>query len=233
MISKPITIIIRNAPLYLLTALLLLVISPAHGGTELYRYLNDKGIPVIDDHVPPNMVGRGYDVIRADGALVKRVPRQLSKEELLLRNSDESRSRLKEDEELRLQAWDESLMLRYSDLGDIEAAQNRSLRDLNIRISILSSNLVAIKSQIEREQQKAANIERAGAKVPEELSQNIDVLRLEIVDTEQSILVREQELDSVRASYQRDMIRFKTLLERVQMRRNQSQSSSPKRTSYY
>ena len=233
MISKRRTTTIHKPLFYLLIALLLLVNLPAQAGNELYRYLNDKGIPVIDDHVPPEMVSRGYDVIRPDGSLIKRVSRQLSEEELLLRNTDESRARLKEEEQLRLQAWDQSLMLRYSDLDDIAAAQTRAMRDLNIRISILKSNLVAIKSQIEREQQKAADIERRGAKVPVELSRNVDTLRLEIEDTEQSILVRKQEVESVLASYQRDMDRFKTLLDRVQMRRQQSQSNTSKRPNYY
>lgn len=233
MISKRRSTAIYKPLFYLLITLPLLVNLPAQAGNELYRYLNDRGIPVIDDNIPPEMVGRGYDVIRPDGSLIKRVPRQLNAEELLLRNTDESRARLKEEEQLRLQAWDESLMLRYSDLDDIKAAQTRTMRDLKIRISILNSNLVAIKSQIEREQQKAADIERRGAIVPAELSRNIDILRLEIEDTEQSILVRKQEVESVRASYQRDMDRFKTLLGRVQMRRQQSQSSTPKRPNYY
>ena len=166
-------------------------------------------------------------------ALIRTVPRQLSAEELLLRNTDESRARFQEEEDARLRAWDESLMLRYSDMDDIEAAQSRAMRDLKIRISILKSNLVSIKSQIEREQQRAADIERRGGTVPEDLSTNINTLRLEVEDTEQSIVVRNVEIESVKASYQRDMDRFKTLLQRVEMRRQQSQPKRTNRPSYY
>ncbi len=218
----------------LLLSILLLSSGPALAASgQLYRYLNDKGVPVIDDKVPPEFVARGYDIIRPDGALIRKVPRQLSEEELLLRNTDESRSRFKEEEDRRLQAWDESLMLRYSDLDDIDAAQKRAMRDLKIRISILKSNLVSIKSQIEREQQKAADIERRGGTVPEDLSKNINTLRLEIEDTEQSIVVRNVEIEAVKASYQRDMDRFKTLLERVEMRRQQSVPAPSNRPAYY
>jgi hypothetical protein len=199
---------------------------------QLYRYLNDKGIPVIDDKVPPEFTPKGYDIINPDGTLIRRVPRQLTEEELLLRNTDESRARLREEEEQRMQDWDESLMLRYSGLEDIEAAQTRAIRDLQIRISILKSNLITIKAQIESEQEKAANIERRGQVVPMVLTEKIDILRLDIEDTEQSISVRREEVDSVNAAYQRDKDRFSTLLDRVEMRRQIHRSRS-NRPSYY
>ena len=211
----------------------LLLGSPAYADKQVYRYTNSKGIMVIDDKIPPEMVSHGYDVIQRDGTLIRRVPRQLSEEELRLRNTDESRARLKLEDAERLQAWDESLMLRYSSIEDIEAGLNRAMRDLQIRISIQKSNLVTIKSQIEREQQKAADIERHGGDVPTALTSNIDTLRLEIEDTEQSIAVRREEIESVKASYQRDMDRFKTLLQRVEMRRQQSRPAESNHRNYY
>ncbi len=213
---------------------LLWVDAAYSAGNQLYRYTNDKGVKVINDAIPPEFVSKGYDIIHMDGTLIKRIPRQLSEEELRLRNTDESRARFKEEEEARMQAWDESLMLRYSDVADIEAAQSRAIRDLEIRISILKSNLVSIKSQIEREQAKAADIERRGSDVPEELSKTISTLRLEIEDTEQSIAVRREEIAMVKASYRRDIDRFKTLQDRVKMRRRQaSQPASDSRPRYY
>lgn len=203
-------------------------------GGQLYRYLNDKGVTVIDDRIPPEYSSKGYDVINSDGSLVRRVPRQLSEEELLLRNTDEAKARFKDEEEQRLRDWDKTLMLRYSTVDDIEAVRERAIRDIQLRISILKSNLMSIKSQIEREQQKAADIERRGSQVPAELSRNINILRLEIEDTEQSIAVRRKEISEVKASYQSDIDRFNTLLDRVQMRRYQSSQQQPnKRAGYH
>ncbi|WP_101758569.1 hypothetical protein [Oceanicoccus sp. KOV_DT_Chl] len=210
-----------------------LISLSAFAGSELYRYINEKGVQVINDSIPPEFVTNGYDVINVDGSLIKRVPRQLTEDELRFRNTDESRARMKEEEAVRMRAWDESLLLRYSDIADIEAAQNRAERDLKIRISILKSNLTSIKSQIEREQRKAADIERNGREVPVELSKNIDTLRMEIEDTEQSIQVRNEEIANVKASYQRDIDRFTKLLDRVEMRRQQSQPAPSKQRKYY
>ncbi|MFA7554588.1 MAG: hypothetical protein WCY88_10095 [Spongiibacteraceae bacterium] len=219
---------------FLVVATVLFAVSaPAQAAKQLYRYINESGVMVINGNIPPEFVSKGYDIILADGTLLSRVPRQLSEDELRLRNTDESRARLKQEDAERMKAWDESLLLRYSSIEDIEAAQLRAMRDLQIRISIQKSNLITIKSQIEREQQKAADIERRGAEVPAGLLKNIDTMRLEIEDTEQSIAVRNEEIKTVKASYMRDIERFKTLLHRVEMRRQQSQPSSSRSKSYY
>ena len=202
--------------LVLLTGLL---ITPVLQAQNLYRYTNDDGVQVIDDQIPPEYVPNGYDILNHDGTLIQRVPRQLTEEELLLRNTKESRERLRKEEEAKMRAWDESLMLRYSSIEDIEAASERSTRDLKIRISILKSNLLSVKGQIERQQGKAADIERRGREVPDNLLQNIESLKQEIEDIEESILHREGEIDTVKASYQRDMDRFITLQDRLKLRR--------------
>lgn len=231
--NKPLKGLIRHCYCPVLAALLLVAAPLLQADNQLYRYVNEKGVQVIDDKVPPQFAPKGYDIILQDGTLLQRVPRQLSEEELRLRNTDESRARWQQEEEQRMRAWDESLLLRYSSIEDIEAAQQRAMRNLHIRITILKSNLAAVKSQIEREQSKAADIERRGVDVPEEMIAVIDTLRLEIEDTEQSIVLRREEIGSIKASYQRDIDRFKTLLDSVEMRRQSYRSSSTPKPSYY
>lgn len=215
-------------------AALLAVSAPLlQADSQLYRYTNEKGVQVIDDTIPPQFAPQGYDIIHRDGTLLKSVPRQLSEEELRLRNTDESQARLQQEEEQKMRAWDESLLLRYSSIEDIEAAQQRAMRNLHIRISILKSNLAAVKAQIEREQSKAADMERRGVDVPREMTSVIDTLRLEIEDTEQSIALRREEIGTIKATYQRDIDRFKTLLDSVEMRRNSYRSTATPKPTYY
>jgi len=187
----------------------------------LYRYRNDSGVPVINHQIPPEYVERGYDILSSDGKLIRTVPRALSAEELLLRNTDESKARYAEQEALRMRKWDESLLLRYSSMQDIDAAQQRDMNALNVRVSILKSNLSSTKSQIEREQLKAANIERRGAEVPVELMKNIGIMKRDIEDIEQYIVTRYEEIDTVKAAFQRDRERFETLHDEVKLRRQQ------------
>ena len=51
------------------------------GAAELYRYINDKGVTVLDRSVPPQYVGRGYEVLDKDGRVKQVIPAALSPEE--------------------------------------------------------------------------------------------------------------------------------------------------------
>jgi len=194
-----------------------LLLAAAAGGNAIaaqqtYRYIDDKGTVVLDDHVPPEYVKNGYTVLSPDGRVVREVPPVPTGEE-------GRRQREAAAEAERLRAWGESLLRRYSSVADIEAARDRAVRDYNMRISILKSNLLSIKGQIERELARAADIERRGGQVPASLSDTIAALRQEVEETESTLRLREQEVAAVEARYQRDIDRFRELKDVVEWRR--------------
>lgn len=201
----------------LLGALLLALTLAASGnchaaGKNLYRYKTDKGVVGIDDHVPPEFVKNGYEVLTPDGRVVETVPRQLTGEE-------GARAQALDAEAKRLQEWDKNLLLRYSTTDDIVAARDRALREIDVRLSILHSNLLSVKGQIESEQGKAADMERRGVAVPAAITSNMEMLKREIADIEESIAQRTQDKEAVNASFQKDIERFKALQDVVEFRR--------------
>jgi len=207
----------RKSRLLLGFALAIALPSSAHAApaAKLYRYTDNRGVVAIDDHVPPEFARNGYEVLTPDGRVIQTVPRQLTGEE-------GERKRAAEAEAKRLRDWDQSLLLRYSTVEDIAAARDRAMREFDIRISILHSNLLSVKSQIENDQAKAADLERRGVAVPKGIVDNIDMLKREIADTTESIAQKQREKDGVLASYQRDIERFKTLRDVVEFRRQSS-----------
>ena len=121
-------------------------------------------------------------------------------------------------EQQRLQKWDESLLLRYSTIEDIEDARDRSLSDLKIRVSILKSNRRSLRQQVENAQARVAASERAGAKPLQADLDNITVLKGEIASTEAQIESRQAQIAAMTDSYQRDIDRFRQLQDVVDLR---------------
>ena len=214
-------VIVGSKILVIVSALvgLVLLAGSAMAADELYRYRNAQGTVVIDDHVPPQFIKNGYDVLNSLGQVTEVVPRQLTEDEIKNLSSDEARKRKEEQEKEQQRLRDESLLLRYSDVRDIEAARERSIRELKIRLSIIRGNVLATKSQVERQQAKAADIERNGYTVPESLLENIVELKQEIELAEIAIAQREEEIEKVKADYQRDIDRFSYLVEILGYRR--------------
>lgn len=200
----------------LTSALLLgcvLLSAGANAADKLFfRYLDNTGQLVLNDTLPPSAVGRGYEIIRADGTVVKTVNPAVASEE-----AAEAERLSKETE--RRQAWDESLLLRYSDVADIKEAKKRALSDIQVRISILRGNLNYLKTQVEREEFRAAEADRQGMEVSAEQKDAIRTLKWQIGDVEELIEVRRQEKEETAARYDRDLQRFATLLNQIGSRR--------------
>ncbi len=209
---------IANSSFLALVAVL--VFAPGASAREMYRYTNDKGNTVIDYQVPPEYVANGYEVLNEEGVVLRVVPRELSLEEQALLTNRERQAEAAKAEKDRLRKWDESLLLRYSSVADIEAARERALRDLRIRLSILKGNKRTLKQQVQTYQAQAADQERAGRAVDMALLNAIEDLQQQIASTDRSIADRNREIERVAQQYQRDIDRFGQLLEVVELRRN-------------
>ena len=196
----------------------------ARSADYLYRYVNDKGVTVINYSIPPEFVHKGYEILNRDGSVHKVIPRSLTEEELADQSSAAYQARVEAEEAERLRKWDESLLLRYSSIEDIEAARDRALNELRIRVSILQGNVRSLQGQVESNQRRAADAERRGRPVPANIVATIDGLNDEIVETERQINERRREMEVVNEGFQRDIDRFAVLLEKVQLRQKLSQS---------
>ena len=203
----------------LVAALLLQVTAPAAESANLYRYTNDEGNVVVDYQVPTKYVAQGYEVLNMEGVVLEVVPRQLTEEEKKVLNAQQELEEAARAEQERLKEWDESLLLRYSTIADIEAAEERALRDLRIRMSILKGNKRSLKQQVENYQAQAADLERRGQEVDVARLVAIEDIQTEIETTDRSINERAREIEEVEQAYQRDKDRFRMLLEVVELRK--------------
>lgn len=198
---------------------MLLVLAPAAHSRDLYRYYNAEGNMVVDYRVPKEYIAGGYEVLNDEGIVVRVVPRELTEGEREVVDAQQRQDELAEAEKERLRKWDESLLLRYSTIADVEAARERALRELRIRVSILKSNRRSLKQQVENYQRQAADQERSGQQVDVTQLSAIEDLQGEISITERAIVDREREIEQVAAAYQQDIERFGLLLEVVELRR--------------
>jgi len=204
-------------------ALVLTLLSCSIATAEnLYRYKNNEGGTVVDWHVPAKFAGRGYEVLNSLGEVIEVVPRQLSSSELNDKDLVERLKRGAEAERARLAEWDRFLLLRYSTVEDIDAARDRALRELKIRLSILASNQRVARGRLETALSRLADVERRGDIASEQDLATIDTLRSEIASLGRSIEEREGQVTAVNEDYARDRDRFAQLQDVVVLRRSLS-----------
>jgi hypothetical protein len=161
-------------------------------------------------------------VLNSQGQVIEVVPRQLSEGELQNKDLVERLRQDAEVERARLAEWDKFLLLRYSSVEDIDAARERGLRELRIRLSILASNQRVSRSRLEALLARVADTQRRGD-VP--LQQDVDAiaaLRADIATTSRAIEEREVQVLEVTRDYGKDRDRFEQLQDVVLLRRSLS-----------
>lgn len=200
-----------------LAAAVLADLAQAQVGKEkvLFRYRNDRGVLVIDDHVPPNMVRNGYEIMNSAGMVIEKVAPSATEEQIAAQKADLARKQ----EEARIAEWEKSLSRRYRSVQEIEAARDRQLREFANQVAILKGNLASQRDQIEVQQQRAADLERHGKPVPQNMQDTLANLQRDAAGTEEALAARETEVENVRQEFDTDIEQFKKIQERKALKR--------------
>ena len=175
-----------------------------------YKYDNADSITVIDDHIPPEFVHKGYVVLNRAGRVIEVVPRALTEAEMRA-NGPEIQARLRGEEAERQERYDQKLLARYSSVADIEDMKRRRSGEIQVRINLQKGNIAGFKAQLEKEQGEAAELEMSGQPVPEKISAHIEELRAAIAEEEARIARLEADKSTIEARYQFDIERFRMI----------------------
>ena len=211
---------------YLPAAVLLGACAGSVVAAELYRYQNEAAITVVDWAIPAAYVGSGYEVLNESGQVVRVVPAAKTDTEL---ERDAAAARAQEAEAAAQTAQlerDTFLLRRYSTTQDIEAARDRSLRELDIRIAILNSQRDTLSQQLTRHQ-AALNITGPSGEASSQYEEEtVAALQAEIQSLDEATEGRRQQAAALAEAYSRDIARFAELEEVVALRRQMSLSPS-------
>lgn len=183
-----------------------LLLPQLASAADIYRYLNDKNLPVLDRQgVPPQFIEKGYQVLNEQGMVVKVVPPAPSAAE-----------RKRMVEEKARASSDAQLMRLYSTQEDIDRALERKLAEIEALIEITNGNKLGLRSQQTALQSQAAELERSGREVPPDLIVKIENLKLEQAQIDTDVARYEAVREQAKASFAADRARLGELLKRFQ-----------------
>jgi hypothetical protein len=169
-----------------------------------YRYIDSRGVTVLDRQgVPPEYVGKGYDVLNQRGRVVQTIPPAPSADEL----RDAQAARLRADA-------DAHLLRLYSSVEDVDRAKSRRLAELDGLIVVAQGNIQNLIAQQNSLQTQAADQERAGRPVPRTLLDQLDDLRDQQQNLKVDILRYQTARAQAEAEFAQDRARLQRLLGR-------------------
>ncbi|WP_372988155.1 DUF4124 domain-containing protein [Marinobacter sp.] len=181
---------------------------PAHA--QMYRYTDAQGQVVISNTIPQEATKRGYDILGSNGRVVETVPPAPTKEEIAARKAEEKRQQERE----RQREQDELLLKRYSHPDQAVEAMHRKVREMNGLIQLKRGNIQVISSQLNNEQSRAADMERAGREIPQATLDKIRRLESQIDEIEQDIASQRQDIVELKKTYRKDIQRLEVITDK-------------------
>lgn len=174
---------------------------PAHAG-ELFRWTDENGAVHYSDHIPPQYVDEGYNVISEQGITVLTIA-PASEEPL-------------PPEEPKLSDYEQGLLANYSDASEIIATRQRLMADIDTRIALAHEVIDALERQFNALAQEAGNHERRGDAVPENVQHQIATTQRKITDQQTLINNYTESKQQTWQRFQQDLERYQALTGHTQ-----------------
>jgi len=191
--------------------MLITLLGSLQTSAELYKYLNEDGVTVLDSHIPARYVENGYSILSFDGKVLEVVPRALTEEEIRVRDirlaADRERERLERERKIA----DLNLLRIYSTPDDVIRARNTKMVSVDGFINTSKSYLSRLETQKKQMLSQLADIERAGGKISEDRLSQIQTLEDRILKSEKEIESKRDEKALILASFAADLKRVREL----------------------
>ena len=179
---------------------------------ELYKYVNEDGVTVLDSHVLARYVKNGYTILSLNGRVPEVVPGALTTSEIRVRDL-----RLEEEAKVerrrRAQQLADNNLLLYSTPADVMRARDTKLASIDNLISTHRGNLIRLQGQQRNLEADAADIERAGGTLSKERLGRLRTIDNRIKQIMGEIKEKQDEKRELEVSFSADLKRVRELFE--------------------
>jgi hypothetical protein len=195
----------------------LLIISALAAGSVLaagstrYKWRDAEGNLHYTDSLPADAGKRGYDVINAQGILVKRVQPAKSAEELAAAHAEAAKAKAGKDEADRHAREDQQLLAANPTETDLKSSQQQQLEMIDQNINSARIGLQSQERSLADLLGRAAEFERNEKPLPAKLTTQIGELRKQIEAQHALIDRRASERETAKASFDAELERYRRI----------------------
>jgi len=206
----------RNlAVLMLISGIALGAGSPSAQARKIVCWKNNEGVRECGNAVPPEYAQKSIERKSSMGVTIEKSGRAKTGEELQQHRAEAERLRVEREEQERLDTVqkrkDLVLLQTFTSEEDIRLARNGKIAALDSRVKHNERRVEKFERTRDEMQGEAAQIERAGKKVPEDLQQNINDVQAQIDSTQSRIDQLSKEHLQVEQQFEADLARYREL----------------------
>lgn len=185
--------------------------------SQTFKCVDDKGVTLYGDTVPPQCATKPVTEMSGQGRVRKKYEGPLTAEQIKAR--EEENVRKKEEEKLAAEQKrkDSALLATYGSEREIDIARDRSLGQIDARVSSANQRIKEIDKRVEKLQNemefyKAGKSKKGPAKEPPiQLVSELERSNNERTALEASIKKMAGEKAKMREKFEKDKVRWKEL----------------------
>ena len=194
----------------LLTAAIMFSQAGYAAGT-LKKWKDKDGQWHFGDVIPPEYSQQAHEELNKQGMTVEVQDRAKTDAEIAKAKKQEAIAEEKKREAEEQARHDHILLDTYSSVDDMEMARDGKVQAIQSRISLAQNRIEKIQKDLNDRMEAAAAQERSGKAPNPELKKDIDSLHRQVSNQEEFIKQQNQDIEDVKASYEKDIERYKLL----------------------
>ncbi len=176
-----------------------------------YKWRDAEGNLHYSDALPPDANKFGYDVVNAQGIVVRRVAPAMSAEEKAIAKAEADKARAaKEDADARLRR-DQQLLAAYPNETELQRAHAQQLELLQQNIRSAEIGPQSQERSLAEQLGQAADIEREGKPVPQRITDQIGATRVQIEAQHRVVDRRIAELEKAKLDFAAELEHYRKL----------------------
>jgi hypothetical protein len=213
-----------------LTATLLLATTlgaglPGTAQAGLYKWTDEQGNVHYGDRIPPQYAEKEQRRLNEQGITVEVKERAKTPEELAeaqrLAKIEAEQAELRRQQRER----DRILLDTFSNEDEIIMTRDGKVSAIDAIIRVTQGRIENLRDRLAELTTRAANLERSGKAVPDNLHEDIRSARQQITNNESYIIQKEQEQQDTRAKYEADIQRFRELMRLREEERQKAEAA--------
>jgi hypothetical protein len=177
----------------------------------LYKWTDENGVVHYGDHVPPQYAKGEREELNDQGVTVNKFEAQKTPEQIRAEKEKAAQEKQQKEEAERRARQDRLLLDTYSSVHDLEMARDSRISAIESQIRVTSSNISNLQQSIADLEDRTESFKKGGRPVPQDLQDQLDEARKNLLDNQQFLISRQQEVDRLRQKFSDDIKRFRQL----------------------
>jgi hypothetical protein len=192
-----------------------MTLSAASAGHVQYKWKDTAGNLHFADILPAEALQLGYDVVDAQGRVIKHVDRPRTPEELKSDEAQKAQTEATKRETEERAKHDQQILAAYPHEQELVNAQESQLQMIDQNIQSTELSLTSQEKSLAIMLNHAASLDRSGKPVPADLRKQIDSLRKNIEMQKAYIVRRQKEKSEAAQKSAADLAHYRELQERT------------------